>query len=387
MPKILHIIDSAGLYGAERVLLTLAAEQTRAGLSPVILSIGSKGEGKKPLEAAAAQRGLQVFAFRMRPGANPAGALRILALARQQEIDILHSHGYKGNILLGMVPARVRGIPLVTTLHGWTTTGRLSRLGMYEWLDSRVLRCLDAVVVVCRSMLAHRWLTGRRLPLRVVCNGLPAPEEEGGANAPDEEIVAFCRGGFTIGAFGRLSPEKGYDRLIAGFAEIAANDREIRLLILGEGQERTKLEALVRRKGLSGQVRLPGYRPGAAGYLPLLGLFVLSSSTEGLPLTVLEAMQAGVPVLATRVGALDELLDAGRAGFLLDRATAAAVADGIGVVRRQPAEAGRRAAHARIRVCDEYSSGRMARGYAAVYRQLLARSGPLGLQGEGMMRL
>jgi glycosyltransferase involved in cell wall biosynthesis len=372
--KILHLIDSGGLYGAERVLLHLAAEQQKAGLRPVIASIGAIGEASKPLELAAVQHGLPVARFRMCPGPNFAGARRILDFARQEGIDLLHSHGYKGDILFGLLPPAKRQLPLLTTLHGWTATRRLSRIALYEWLDRRVLPRLDAVVVVCRSMREHPWFAGRRLPLQVVCNGIPeaAPEEEGRL---EPAIVDFCRGGYCVGAFGRLSAEKGFDRLIAAFAAVVAEDPNARLLILGEGSERPALEAQARRLGLDRSVCLPGFREGAAGYLKHFDLFVLSSLTEGLPLAVLEAMQAGVPVLATRVGAVPELLAEGDAGYLLDTVSADAIAAAIGTLRRQPQAVRQRVERAGRRVRELYSSRRMAAGYTDIYRQLLAGAG------------
>jgi glycosyltransferase involved in cell wall biosynthesis len=366
--KILHLIDSAGLYGAERVLLHLAEEQKRGGLLPVIASIGKKGEGAKPLEMAAAQRGIAVAPFRMRPGPNLSGVRKILEFARQEKVDLLHSHGYKGNILFGLLPARFRRMPLLTTLHGWTGTRRLSRIALYEWLDRQMLPRLDAVVVVCRSMGAHPWIAARNLPLHVVCNGIPAPGRKV-ENRLEPGILQFCRGHFTIGAIGRLSPEKGFAQLIAAFKTVVEADRTARLLILGEGSERPALEAQIRGLDLDGNVSLPGFRTGAADYLPHFDLFVLPSLTEGLPLSVLEAMLAGVPVLATRVGAVPELLEEGMAGFLV--ADAGCLAAAIGKIRREAPEARQRADRARRRVQEHYSSSRMADGYMAVYRQLM----------------
>ncbi len=370
--KILHIIDSAGLYGAERVLLHLAEEQQRGGLLPVIASIGKIGEGAKALETEAAHRGIPVASFRMRPGPNLSAAWKILEFARQEKVDLLHSHGYKGNILFGLLPARFRRMPLLTTLHGWTRTRRLSRIAFYEWLDRQMLPRLDAVVVVCRSMHAHPWITARNLPLHVVCNGIPTLARQV-ENRLEPGIIEFCRGGFTIGAIGRLAPEKGFGQLIAAFKTVVEEDRAARLLIFGEGSERPALEAQIQSLDLGGNVSLPGFRAGAADYLPHFNLFVLPSLTEGLPLSVLEAMLAAVPVLSTRVGAVPELLEEGLAGFLVDSADAGCLASAVGEIRREPAAARRRAERARHRVQKHYSSQGMAEGYTAVYRQLIDR--------------
>jgi hypothetical protein len=115
--KILHIIDSGGLYGAEVMLLNLVAEQIKLGLDPTIASIGEKHIGEKPLETEALKRGFKLRKFSMYPGPNYPGALKILRFAHGAGIHILHSHGYKGNILFGLMPRKIRNLPLIATIH------------------------------------------------------------------------------------------------------------------------------------------------------------------------------------------------------------------------------------------------------------------------------
>ena len=128
--KVLHVIDSGGLYGAEVMLLNLMSEQVAMGLEPILASIGDPGITEKPLETEAIRRGLPVKVFRMRPGPNVWGALKILRFARSELVGLLHSHGYKGNILFGLMPRMLRRIPMVATVHGWTWTGGISRMGL-----------------------------------------------------------------------------------------------------------------------------------------------------------------------------------------------------------------------------------------------------------------
>ena len=130
--KILHVIDSQGLYGAERVILSLMLEQGAMGLETHLCSIGNRNAGEKAIETEASRRGLRVRKMRMRDGPNIAGGLAITRFARREGFDLLHSHGYKSNILLGFIPKRLRGIPLVSTIHGWTSTQRFSKIGLYD---------------------------------------------------------------------------------------------------------------------------------------------------------------------------------------------------------------------------------------------------------------
>ena len=144
--RILHLIDSGGVYGAERILLYLAQEQQRRGHDPVIGSIGSLGVRPKVIETTAASLGLRVVPIRIARRPTPGMIRLLLQTVRDVAPDVLHSHGYKADILLGFLPRRVRG-PMLTTLHGWTAAGKVDALWLYERLDRISLRRIDAVVV------------------------------------------------------------------------------------------------------------------------------------------------------------------------------------------------------------------------------------------------
>lgn len=368
--KILHLIDSGGLYGAEVMLLDLAQEQQRLGLEPIIASIGTARPGQKPLEAEARRRSIPVETFRMRPGPNLAGALAILRFAQRQGVDLLHAHGYKANILFGLMPRPLRRLPLVSTVHGWTSTSGWSRMRLYEWLDGLSLRGADQIVLVNSAMAAHPRLLPLGQRCRVVDNGI-APSS-GSALSPEDELAAFCRQGFTLCAIGRLSPEKGFDVLLSALANLTPQYPDLRLVLFGEGGQRPVLEQQIQRLGLQRRVRLPGYCATVRSYLPLCRALVLSSLTEGLPIVVLEAMQAKVPIIASAVGGVPEVLAQGQAGLLVPAGDVAALTAAIDQLLTEPDAATTRVAEAWRRVCEHYSSGAMARKYQTVYAGVLA---------------
>lgn len=370
--KVLHIIDSGGLYGAEMVLLNLVAEQIKQGLDPTIASIGERGIKEKPIEAEALKRGFQVRKFRMAPGPNIAGAFEILGYAHKERFDLMHSHGYKGNILFGFMPKRVRKVPLVSTLHGWTSTIGLSKIRLYEWLDAKSLRFIDAVVLVNKGMLDNpRLKKVRGVKFHIVNNGIPLDQSTDLTiqrfDALDKTIIEFCQRGYTIGSIGRLSKEKGYDFLIEALARLVKDCVDARLVIIGEGPERVCLEKLAEELGIADCVLLPGYREDAKRYLPLFSIFVLPSLTEGLPMTLLEAMHAGVPIVATRVGGVPDALDDGEAGALVKARDSGALAKAIGSLAKDPSLASRLVEKAYDRVEECYSSERMAKEYLELY--------------------
>jgi glycosyltransferase involved in cell wall biosynthesis len=369
--RIAHVIDSGGLYGAEAVVLELASEQRRMGQSPLIVSIGTPGIAEKPIERAARARQIDVTPVRMKPGLNPAGALRLLTVLRERRTDIVHAHGYKADILLGLVPRRLRRIPMITTVHGYTHAASWNRLALYGWLDRQMLRRMDGVVLVHEGMAAKPGLGRLHDPLwRVIENGIPAAPRAVDPSALDPRIAHFCQGGAVVGAIGRLSPEKGFADLIAAFERVAARQHAARLIVLGEGPERARLEGLVAARCLGERVFFPGYVDNAAAYLPRFDAFVLPSLTEGLPITLLEAMRAERAIVATRVGGVPSVLQGG-SGIVVPPGDVEALAAAVVTLLERRDVAASLAAAASEAVTQSFSSAGMAQRYTLLYRELV----------------
>jgi glycosyltransferase involved in cell wall biosynthesis len=423
--RILHIIDSGGLYGAEMVLLNLVDEQRKMGLDPAIASIGVTWISEKPLETEARKRGLPLVKFRMFPGPNLPGMLKVLRYAQKRGFDILHSHGYKGDVAFGLMPKKLRKLPLVSTLHGWTSVNGFSKNAIYEWLQKKSLRHMDAVVLVHKGMLSHPKLKKLKgINFHIVHNGIPvdshsAPSQS--LNVPtsssqtfsrsvsspshpptfapseplDTKILDFCSKGFTIGSIGRLSTEKGYKYLIEAFSLLIKKDKtnqpvnhltnprvdhstnkpfdhltNAKLVIIGEGYERKLLEELVVKYKLKYKVLLPGYRDNAKHYLPYFNAFVISSLTEGLPITLLEAMQAKVPIVATSVGGIPDALSNGEAGILVDPKNPESLAEAIDQLYHNESFCFRLTSAAYQRALECYTRTKMASDYLKVYRRV-----------------
>jgi glycosyltransferase involved in cell wall biosynthesis len=317
--RILHLIDSRGVYGAERILLYLAREQQRRGHEPWIVSIGDPGTGESEFESLARARGIAVAPVRIPPRPTPGVVRSVLGTVRSLRPEVLHSHGYKANILLSLVSRRKRG-PMLATLHGWTSGERLGALWLYERLDRWALRRLDAVVVVAHSMLTLPAL--RAIPagrLHVIANGIPTYAERHGEYTAElpQNLLSFLRRQPTVVAIGRLSAEKGFMLLLESFARAGGAPKKWQLLIAGEGPERATLGARIASLGLHNAVQLGGYVDGADRLLGAAAGFVMSSFTEGMPLVLLEALQWPVPIIATRVGAIPDLLSGRPAARLI----------------------------------------------------------------------
>lgn len=314
--RVLHVIDSGGLYGAELMLLTLVEEQIHHNLKALIASIGTPEVKEKPLEVEATKRNIPIRLFRMRPGPNYLGILQILSYAESENFDLLHTHGYKSNILLGFLPSWFRKMPLVSTVHGWTATTGNSKMKLYEYIDRLSLRFADSVVLVNKEMLKHPYLKNNTLKhIRVIDNGIK--EHPLYHSTYRKDIHNFCEGHKVVGAIGRLSEEKGFVYLIEAFGKISKLMKNVRLLILGEGPHRKHLQKAITQLEDPCLVYMPGFVEDANRYLNLLDVLAIPSLTEGLPLTLLEAMREGVPVVASNVGGIPDVLDNGRFGILV----------------------------------------------------------------------
>jgi len=367
--RILHVIDSGGLYGAEAVVMTLMEESTRQGHFAVLGSLSDPDLERKPIEAEAARRGLPFKRFEMGTIPGPFSAGRILHMIRNEKIDLVHTHGYKANVLFGLLPRALRCFPVVCTLHGWCSTRPFTKLRFFEWLDSRTLSRHDGVVVVSGSMLDLPALTGRELPLlRVIHNAAAAPDPAPLGGPAADEIEAFCRLGFTFGSIGRLSVEKNFMMVLQAMVQLRAQGLDAQLLIMGEGRQRPLLSEYIEQHGLTEKVLMPGYVARAERYLPQLGAYVLSSATEGMPISILEAMASGIPIISTTVGEVPEMLGQGDAGLLVEPGDVPGLVQAMERVFNDAGLRRRVGDEARRISAERYSAVAMTRAYAELYR-------------------
>ncbi|MFD2228572.1 glycosyltransferase [Alkalimarinus sediminis] len=300
------------------MLVELALEQIKAGHSVTICSIGTPSELEKPIEKVCKERGINVYPLRMKAGLNLLGGMNIVNYAKQHGFDLFHSHGYKGNILLGLLPIKLRRLPLIMTLHGKTTVSGFSKMRVYEILDQVFFKRMDAVVVVANELLERRGLVGRKLKnLTVIPNGISEVLPEIPLNDPiATRLISIKKTGPIIGSIGRLSEEKGYSLLILAFAKLKEENSGLQLVIMGDGPLKSQLINIANKAGVSSSVCFMGYIDNASHYLTYFDIYVNSSFTEGMPITLLEAMRADCPIVASKAGGMPELLKGGEYGNL-----------------------------------------------------------------------
>lgn len=368
---VLHLIDSAGLYGAERVILTLLEELRNSEYRGTIGCIRER-ETEIPAIAEEAQRiGIPVVYFTMRRGLNPVGISQIINFIKENDIRIVHSHGYKPNIFLGL--AFNNKVKTVSTVHGWAKKAGGIKGKAYEFFDAQALKKFDSVVAVSKAVvqdLKNRGVSEGKIKL--IYNGLKTKNDKQVYNVPDiRKKYGIDDNAFVIGSVGRLAKVKGHSYLVEAMPNILEQIEYCQLLIAGEGPERAHLESLIRKYKLRDRVKLPGYIENIDQFLAAIDLFVLPSLTEGLPLVLLEAMAAGKPVVATAAGGILEVVETSDIGFLVPPADPSSLAESIKGIYRSKERMSNMVLRAKSIVRTKYSSDMMARQYLAIYSQLL----------------
>jgi glycosyltransferase involved in cell wall biosynthesis len=312
--RVLHLIDSGGFYGAERVLIELMVGQRELGAEPFLLSVGESRAQvyQKPVEVRAQALGLKVITWRGKTGFNPALRQYLATLGQSGDFAVFHSHGYKFDVLLASLPRRVGAAVWVSTVHGYVAAPVLSKMNLYQWLDKQALRRFEHVVCVSEAM--QRKLSSRLHP-RCIVNGI------GGIPVIDSlasKVTEFLSDkSHCLMIVGRLAIEKGHARLLRVLSRLKAEYPAIGLVVFGEGPLQGELEGLVKRLALEDQVLFFGYCDGVAGHFSQFDLMVMPSETEGLPITLLEAVEAQIPVVASAVGGIPEVLGEGYPGLSL----------------------------------------------------------------------
>lgn len=311
--KVTHVIDSGGYYGAEVMLVHLCQAQQQTGMDVEVISIGTPGNYKKPLEEKLEEHGIRYIPWRMRALPDLRESFRILKHCKQGGSDVIHSHGYKGNILLGLIPRRLRKIPVITTVHGYTRQSRFSKMTIYQWLDKLCLPRLDAVVIVSEGM--RHQVPEKKLgsKLHVVANGIPTIDKDIASKTSSWPEGDYIR----IVSAGRLSKEKNFSFLINKAKILIDSNVAVQVHIYGDGPQRRSLEELIKALNLEENVVLKGYTNDVQEIYQGSDLYVNCSVTEGMPVTLLEAMRTGIYVIASNIPANKEILGDIEKGILL----------------------------------------------------------------------
>ncbi len=347
--RVLHLISSSGVYGAEKMVVGLCEALPRYGVHPTLEVFDNAHSRNVEVADYALTFGVPVKLLPCGGRFDSAAVRRLRRDIRDLNIDLVHTHGYKAN-LYGFFATR-GGVPMVATNHRFDT-------GPQNRFDKPVLRRAAAVFAVsdeARDSLREQYGIA---DATTIPNGVDPAAFEGATPTIDLPHP-------LVGMVARLAPEKAPEDYLA----LAAALPQAHFALVGDGPLREELQ-----QRATPNVHFLGFRDDMAGVYASLDVLVQPSYREGMPMTILEAMSAGVAVVASRVGAAEDVIEDGRTGLLYQPGDVPALADAVrSLIDDDRTRTGiGKAAQAAVRA--DFTVDEMARRYAENYRRVLGRT-------------
>jgi glycosyltransferase involved in cell wall biosynthesis len=365
--RVLGLVDSiSSIGGAERVAASLARELDPERFDRFLCV--TRRAAAPSLEADLRSAGVRVLQLERRATFDVPAWSRLVRFLRRERIDVLHAHMFGSNVW-GALLGRLARVPVVIAHeHGWSYEGRpLRRL-----VDREVVaRGADAYIAVSafdrRQMIEVEGIPAQRIVL--IPNGIP-PLVRNGHDVRAE--LGLSAGAHVIGTVCELRPEKALEVLV----DAARHLSDVHVVIVGDGPEEAKVRNRAREAGVEDRVHLLGRRGDVADVLAAVDVAVCCSDFEAAPLSVMEYMAAGLPVVATRVGGLPDLVREGQTGLLVPPRDANALADAVRKLLDTPELRERLGAAGRERQRTEFDFARFVERIEDLYRTIRFGAAP-----------
>lgn len=349
--------------GAERALVQLATRLDRDRWEPLVLCLGKPGPLVDVLEGA----GIRVVCCGARRSTDVGALLRLYRALRRFRPQVLQTFLFHANIA-GRIVGRLAGVR--HCISGIRVAERRAR--WHLWLDRATNSLVRSNVCVSRAVAEFSATTGglQRAKLVVIPNGVDVASIAA-AEPLDLADLGIPPPSRVVVAVGRLDRQKGLQFLVDAAGEMSRGLDDVHFLIVGEGPDRTALLRRVSERGLSARVHFAGWRADVPRILRSATCLVLPSLWEGMPNVVLEAMAAGLPVVATRVEGVEELIVPGETGLLVPAASATELAEALKAVLRDAEQARRLGQAGQQRAIALFSWERMAARYDQLYQRIV----------------
>ena len=363
---ILHLIDSGNVYGAERLVLDMLPELKRLGYKVSLACLRSESAARSIIQEELEKEGIPVFFIHFPGKFSFLGIREILGVMRTIGASALHVHGYKSTIVGGIIGLSKR-LPTIATYHSIAPKYNV-KLSFYLCLESLVLRKISLVVGVSSDIcqeLRTRGVSSNRL--FKVLNGIAGPV----SNTRNRSFSMYRqKSAFHVFAVGRLIKIKNFEMIIDVFARLKSDYQNIHLSIAGDGPLLGSLKARVHSLGLNRSVQFLGYVRNIQSVYESADCFVLASKSEGVPISILEAMASSSPIIATEVGGIREVICHGKTGLLVPPNNPIAFYDSLKALlddnemRISLGEAARRSFE------ERFTSKKMAKSYSTLYDRI-----------------
>lgn len=367
-PCVMQVVLSLDPGGTERLAIELARRLSDR-FRMLVCCLDHEGAWAPELDAA----NIPVVALRRSPGFRPSLGAQLAALAREHGASIVHAHHYSPFVYSRIASLLNRRLALVFTEHGRLSDAPPTR--KRRAANALLARCPGAVFAVSHALKTHMVAEGFAAErVGVIHNGIdegtrPTPADRGDARAR----LGVPEDAFLIGTAARLDPVKDLGTLIAATAALRGRVPAARLVIMGEGPEQASLQMAARDAGVHDAVTFAGHRADVRELLAAFDVYVNSSISEGISLTILEAMAAGLPVVATAVGGTPEVIRDGATGVLVPARDPGALTETLAGLHASAERRATLGAAARTRLEQAFTLDRMTADYAREYGRLERR--------------
>ena len=360
MKNVLHLGESSETGGAENVLISIVEnlDKSRYRSSVCLLHDGW-------LKTQLDKRQIETVVIPQPHFIDLPWIFRVHHLLKARCIHVMHSHEFATNVHASLV-SRVTGIPVIATAHGKNYYGdRLRRRMAYRFVARQ--SCMVAVSDDLKRFLTQR-IAIPPASIRVVHNGIDMRRYAvNGSNHAIRKELGIGASQPVIGTVGNLFEVKGQIYLLRACKALVGAIPDLVLLVAGEGDQSGPLEQEVRDLGITGNVKFLGFREDVPSLLQAIDVFALPSLSEGLPLSLLEALALQKPVVATNVGGIPEIVEDGVTGFLVPPRNPEALAEKILLFLRHPDIAADFGRSGRRRVQEAFSLEQMIQEYQSLY--------------------
>jgi glycosyltransferase involved in cell wall biosynthesis len=357
--NVAHLVLTLNFGGLEQLVIQLSEELKRRGVESSIVALTDGA-----LLEEANRRGVRSLALHKKSGLRPAVPLQLARMLRDLRVDILHTHNF-APLIYGTPAATLCRIPTINTRHG------RAALRSYSWLWALTDRVVAVSHDAKTELLRHNSIRSDKVS--VIWNGIDLSPYRAAPTTDIRAELGVSRDLLLIGTVGRLSEEKDHATLLRAFRATLDRGVTAELVIAGGGPMEERLKDLARELAVDAKVRFLGFRTDVPAVLQGCNLYVQSSRMEGVSLTLIEAMAAGLPVIATRVGGNPEVVQDSVTGTLVPPADPTSFAAAMFGILRDGQMATRMGDAGRQRADDVFSLRVMADGYMQLYEALARR--------------
>jgi glycosyltransferase involved in cell wall biosynthesis len=367
----------------------LAAGLRERGYETILVA-GSVGQGEQSMAYVAEELGVPVVTIphlhrEISPVRDLLATIRLARIMRAERPLILHTHTAKAGAVgraAALLAGRRRPPIIVHTFHGHVLRGYFGRVwtGVFRLLERLLARITDALVAVSPEVRDELVSLGvaPASKFRVIRLGIELDERlarDGAARVETRRVMGIRGERFVVGWIGRMTAVKRTDVVLRSFRALKDDGVDAVLCMVGDGPDRRAVEDLARELGIMRDCLFPGYQEDVGPFFAAFDVFVLPSGNEGTPVTAIEALASGCPVVATRVGGVPDVVSDGEDGFLVEPGDVAELAARLAQLASAPDLRARMGTTGRERMQGRYAVDRLIDDIDRLYRDLLEQKG------------